>query len=56
MTLQNDNADTAPAVEPTHYDGPTKRGQRSWIQGTNLLIVALALTFVGIILAFAVTR
>ena len=35
MTQQNDNFETPPAVEPTHYDGPTKREQRAWIQGTT---------------------
>ena len=56
MTEQNDNIETPPAVEPTHYDGPTKGSQRSWIQGTNLLILALAVGFIAVILGFALTR
>lgn len=56
MTEQNDNIETPPAVEPTHYDGPTKAEQRTWIQGTNLLILALAIVFIVIILIYAVTR
>jgi hypothetical protein len=56
VTQQNDNSETPPAVEPTHYDGPTKRHQRTWIQGTNLLIVALALAFVVVIVGVALTR
>lgn len=56
MTQQNDNYETPPAVEPTHYDGPTKQHQRTWIQGTNLLILALAVVFVAIILIYVATR
>ena len=56
MTEQNDNRETPPAVEPTHYDGPTKSEQRSWIQGTNLLIVAIAVVFVAVVLYFILTR
>ncbi len=56
MTEQNDNIETPPAVEPTHYDGPTKSEQRTWIQGTNLLILAVAVAFVAIILIYVLTR
>ncbi len=56
MTEQNDNIETPPAIEPTHYDGPTKSHQRSWIQGTNLLIIAVAVAFVAVIVIFALTR
>jgi hypothetical protein len=56
MTEQNDNIETPPAVEPTHYDGPTKREQRVWIGGTNLLILAVAVVFVAIILIYVLTR
>jgi len=56
MNQQNDNIKTEPAVEPTHYDGPTKSEQRSWIQGTNLLILAVAVAFVAIILIYVLTR
>jgi hypothetical protein len=56
MTEQNDNIETPPAVEPTQYEGPTKSEQRSWIQGTNLLILALAVIFVAIILWYVFIR
>ena len=56
MTEQNDNFETPPAVEPTHYDGPTKAQQRSWIQGTNLVIIAVAVFFIAVILGFVLTR
>ena len=56
MTDPSDNIETPPAVEPTHYDGPTKSEQRSWIQGTNLLILGLAVVFVAIILGYVLTR
>jgi hypothetical protein len=56
MTQQNDNIETPPAVEPTHYDGPTKAEQRTRIQGTNLLILALAAAFIAIILIYVLIR
>jgi hypothetical protein len=56
MTEQNDNFETPPAVEPTHYDGPTKAHQRSWIQGTNLIILVLAVVFIAIVLIYVLTR
>ena len=56
MTQQNDNSETRPAIEPAQYEGPTKSEQRSWIEGTNLLILALAVVFVAIILGYVLTR
>jgi hypothetical protein len=56
MSQQHENADTPPAVEPTHYDGPTKREQRVWNFGTTTLIAALAAVFVIVILIYVVTR
>lgn len=56
MTQQSDNRETPPAVEPTHYDGPTKREQRTWIQGTNLIILALAVVFIAVILWYIFIR
>jgi hypothetical protein len=56
MTQQNDNIETPPAVEPTHYDGPTKREQRVWNWGTSTLIAALAAVFVVIIVIYVLTR
>lgn len=56
MTEQNDNYETPPAVEPTHYDGPTKAEQRTWIQGTNGIILALLVIFIVIILGYVLTR
>lgn len=56
MTQQNDNYETPPAVEPTHYDGPTKREQRAWNFGTTTLIAAVAVVFVAVILIFVLTR
>ena len=56
MTQQNDNFETPPAVEPASYETPPRDEQRSWIQGTNLLILGLAAAFVIIILAYVLTR
>lgn len=56
MTQQNDNYETPPAVEPTHYDGPTKSHQRAWNFGTTTLIGALAVIFIAIILVYVLTR
>ena len=56
MTDQNDNIETRPAVEPDQYEEPSRSEQRSFIQGTNLLIVALAVVFVAIILIYVFTR
>jgi hypothetical protein len=56
MTDQNDNIETRPAVEPTQYEEPSSSEQRSFIQGTNLLILALAVVFVAIILIYVLTR
>jgi len=56
MTHQNDNSDTPPAIDPTHYDGPTQSEQRSWIQGTNRLILVLAVVFLAIIVWYVFVR
>jgi hypothetical protein len=56
MTQQNDNSETPPAVEPTHYNGPTETEQRSFIQGTNRTILILAVVFIVIILIYVFTR
>ncbi len=56
MTEQNDNIETPPAVEPTHYDGPTKSHQRAWNFGTTTLIAAVAVAFVAVIVYFIVLR
>lgn len=56
MTEQNDNFDTPPAVEPTHYDGPSKTEQRVWNLGTTTLIAAVAVVFLAVIVIFVLTR
>ncbi len=56
MTQQNDNAETPPAVDPYQYESPPKPEHRTWIQGTNLIILALAAIFVVIILIYVFTR
>lgn len=52
MTSQNDNAETPPAVESEEYEGPPPATQKTWIQGTNLLIVVLAVIFLVILLYY----
>lgn len=56
MTQHNDNSTPPPVIDPVHYDGPTKDEQRSFIRGTNVLILALAVVFLVIILVYVVTR
>jgi hypothetical protein len=56
MTEQNDNYETQPAVEPSHYDGPTKKEQRVWNWGTTTLIAVVSIIFLAIIIIYAVTR
>lgn len=56
MTHQNDNIETPPAVETPQYEGPPTGEQRSWIEGTNLIILILAVVFVAIILIYVFTR
>ncbi len=56
MTHQNDNSETPPAVEPTHYDGPSETEERSIIQGTNRSILILAAVFIVIILIYVLPR
>ncbi|MCO5223514.1 MAG: hypothetical protein M9947_18350 [Thermomicrobiales bacterium] len=56
MTQQNDNFETPPAVDPVEYENPPKPDQRTWIQGTNLIILVLAAIFVAIILIYVFTR
>lgn len=56
MTHQNDHIETPPIVDPIEYEEPPGTEQRTWIQGTNLLILALAVVFVAIILIYVLTR
>lgn len=55
-TVEHDNREIPPAVKPSGYEGPTYGAQKSWIQGTNLLIVVLAIIFIAIIIIYFVTR
>ena len=56
VTHQNDNIETPPAVESPQYEEPSTSEQRSFIAGTNLLILVLAIVFVAIILIYVFTR
>lgn len=56
MTHQNENADTPPVVETPEYENPPSEVQRTFIEGTNLIILVLAVVFVAIILIYIFTR
>lgn len=56
MTSQNDNIETPPAVEPAQYEGPSSTEQRTWIEGTNLVILVVAVLFVAVIIIYVLTR
>ncbi len=58
MTSQNDNRETPPAVDrgPGNYEGPPRSEQTSWIQGTNLIILAVVVIFIAVIAVYFITR
>ena len=56
MTEQNDNFETPPAVEPTHYDGPTKSINAPGSRAPTSSSPVLAVVFFAVILGFILTR
>ena len=56
MTVEHDNRETPPAVEPVEYEGPPTSDQRDWNRGTSTIIIGVAVIFIVVIVVYIITR